>query len=44
LAVDDEDDASVIHLSAQVGIDIDWNPDELDSEAILGLTGSPDEF
>ena len=44
LAVDDEDDASVIHLSSQVGIDIDWNPDELDSEAILGLTGTPDEF
>ena len=44
LAVDDEDDASVIYLSSQVGIDIDWNPDELDSEAILGLTGTPDEF
>lgn len=46
LVVDDEaeNDASVIRLSSQVGIDIDWNPDELDSEAILGLTGSPDEF
>jgi len=44
LAVDEEDDASVIYLSSQVGIDIDWNPEELGSEAILGLTGSSDEF
>ena len=44
LAVDEEDDASVINLSSQVGIDIDWNPEEMDSEAILGLTGSSDEF
>jgi hypothetical protein len=45
LAVDEEeDDASVINLSSQVGIDVDWNPEELDSEAILGLTGSSDEF
>ena len=44
LADDEEDDASVINLSSQVGIDIDWNPEEMDSEAILGLTGSSDEF
>ena len=44
LAVDEEDDVSVIYLSSQVGIDIDWNPEEMDSEAILGLTGSSDEF
>ena len=43
-AVDEEDDASVINLSSRVGIDIDWNPEEMDSEAILGLTGSSDEF
>ena len=44
LAVAEEDDTSVNYLSSQVGIDIDWNPEELDSEAILGLTGSSDEF
>ena len=44
LVVDEEDDASVINLSSQVGIEIDWNPEEMDSEAILGLTGSSDEF
>jgi len=43
-AVDEEDDASLISLSSRVGIDIDWNPEEMDSEAILGLTGSSDEF
>ena len=41
---DEEDDALVINLSSQIGINIDWNPEEMDSEAILGMTSSSEEF